>query len=84
MNDRIIGKLFADAKRKHKESFHNKGKSINEKVRLYTRVGNALIEARKNDTDVRARHTMRAEHPRMFSKNNAQNQSTISYISLLV
>lgn len=51
LNDRIIGKLFADAKRNHKESFHNKGKSINEKVRLYLRVGNALIDARKTGAD---------------------------------
>ena len=31
LNDRIIGKLFADAKRKHAETFHNQGKAINEK-----------------------------------------------------
>lgn len=54
LNDRIIGKLFADAKRKHKESFHNKGKAINEKVRLYSRVGNALIDARKIGADAYA------------------------------
>ncbi|MBX9799981.1 MULTISPECIES: Tn3 family transposase [Azonexaceae] len=51
LNDRIIGKMFSDAKRKHAESFHNKGKAINDKVRLYSRVGHALIDARKTGTN---------------------------------
>ncbi len=51
LNDRIIGKMFSDAKRKHAESFHNKGKAINDKVRLYSHVGHALINARKTGTD---------------------------------
>lgn len=51
LNDRIIGKMFSDAKRKHTESFHNKGKAINDKVRLYSRVGQALIDARKTGAD---------------------------------
>jgi Domain of unknown function (DUF4158) len=32
MHDRVIGKLFADAKRKHREAFHDQGRAINEKV----------------------------------------------------
>ena len=51
LNDRFIGKIFSDAKRKHAEAFHNQGKAINEKVRLYSRIGNALLDARKNKTD---------------------------------
>ncbi len=51
LNDRIISKMFSDAKRKHAESFHNKGKAINDKVRLYSRVGHALIDARKIGAD---------------------------------
>lgn len=51
LNDRIIGRMFSDAKRKHAESFHNKGKAINNKVRLYSCVGHALIDASKTGTD---------------------------------
>ncbi|NRO98794.1 Tn3 family transposase [Paraburkholderia sp. NMBU_R16] len=51
MNDRFIGKLFSDAKRKHAETFHNQGKAVNQKVRLYSRVGRALIDARKTGAD---------------------------------
>lgn len=51
MNERIIGKLFTEAKRKHVEAFHNQGKAINDKVRLYSRVGHALIDARETGAD---------------------------------
>jgi len=51
MHDRMIGKLFSDAKRKHTETFHDQGKAINEKVRLYARVGHALIAARQTGGD---------------------------------
>jgi Domain of unknown function (DUF4158) len=51
MHDRVIGKLFADAKRKHTEAFHDQGRAINEKVRLYVRVGHALIQARQVGAD---------------------------------
>lgn len=47
MNDKIIGKLFADAKRKHVALFHDQDKAINEKVRLYSHVGKALVTARE-------------------------------------
>jgi TnpA family transposase len=51
LNDRFIGKLFADAKRKHAEAFHNHGKAINEKVRMYSRVGHALLNAKETGLD---------------------------------
>ena len=51
MNDKIIGKLFADVKRKHAATFHDHGKAINEKVRLYSRVGKALVTARQTGDD---------------------------------
>jgi TnpA family transposase len=51
LHDRMIGKLFSDAKRRHTAAFHNQGKAINEKVRLYARVGNALIDARQSGAD---------------------------------
>jgi hypothetical protein len=51
MHDRMIGKLFSEAKRKHTATFHDQGKAINEKVHLYAQVGHALIDARQRGTD---------------------------------
>ncbi|RAR27210.1 Tn3 family transposase, partial [Pseudomonas sp. MDMC224] len=35
LHDRIIGRLFNAAKKKHQQQFHRSGKAINDKVRLY-------------------------------------------------
>jgi len=51
MHDRIVGRMFNEAKRKHDQSFAESGKAINEKVRLYVRVGHALIDARQKGLD---------------------------------
>lgn len=51
LHDRIIGSLFNRAKRKHDQHFQESGKAINEKVRLYCRIGNALLEAKQDGSD---------------------------------
>ena len=51
LHDRILGKLFNTAKNKHQQEFQADGKAINEKVRLYGRIGQALLEAKENDED---------------------------------
>lgn len=51
LHDRIIGKLFNAAKHKHAQQFQASGKAINDKVRLYGRIGSALIEAKKTGAD---------------------------------
>ena len=51
LHDRIIGKLFATAKNKHQQQFHASGKAINDKVRLYGRIGQALLEAKRSGAD---------------------------------
>lgn len=51
LHDRILGKLFNTAKNKHQQEFQADGKAINEKVRLYGRIGQALLEAKANDED---------------------------------
>ena len=51
LHDRIIGKLFAAAKNKHQQQFQASGKAINDKVRLYGRIGQALLEAKQSGTD---------------------------------
>ena len=51
LHDRIIGKLFNAAKNKHQQQFQASGKAINDKVRLYGRIGQALIEAKQSGGD---------------------------------
>ena len=51
LHDQIIGKLFNRAKNKHEEKFHSSGKAINDKVRLYTKIGHALLEAKQLGQD---------------------------------
>lgn len=50
--EHLVGQMFKKSERAHAEQFHASGKSINEKVRLYARVGQALIEARSTGGDV--------------------------------
>ena len=51
LHDQIIGKLFNAAKNKHQQKFQASGKSINEKVRLYGRIGQVLLEAKQKGSD---------------------------------
>jgi hypothetical protein len=51
LHDRFMGTLFSKAKRHHAEHFQQSGKSINEKVRLYFRIGRALLDAKKSGGD---------------------------------
>ena len=51
LHDRIMTKLFATARNKHKQKFQSEGKAINEKVRLYSAIGRALLQAKDAGTD---------------------------------
>ena len=51
MHERFLGKLFKKAEHKHLQTFQENGKAINDKVRLYALVGQALIEAKQNAAD---------------------------------
>lgn len=51
LHDRIIGKLFNKAKNKHQQRFQQSGKAINNKVCLYSKIGQALLNAKQNGTD---------------------------------
>ena len=46
LNDRLIGSFFTKSKHKYERDFAEQGKAINDKVRLYARVGAALVDAR--------------------------------------
>src|SRR6476646_1049132 len=49
--DRLIGTMFRKANERHARAFQADGRAINEKVRLYARVGAALIAAREAEQD---------------------------------
>lgn len=51
LHDRIMMTVFSKAKNKHQEEFQSQGKAINDKVRLYSKVGHALLEAKHSHTD---------------------------------
>lgn len=51
LHDRILGRLFNSAKNKHQQQFQESGKAINDKVRLYVRIGHALLEAKQSGGD---------------------------------
>jgi len=50
-HDRFMGTLFSKAKRDHSERFQQSGKAINDKVRLYSRIGRALLDAKQSGGD---------------------------------
>ena len=51
LHDRILARLFSTAKHKHQEQFHQQGKAINDKVRLYSKIGHALLDAKQSGCD---------------------------------
>ncbi|MCB1053352.1 MAG: Tn3 family transposase, partial [Acidobacteria bacterium] len=51
LHDRILGKVFNTAKKKHQQQFQASGKAINAKVRLFGRIGQVLIDAKKAGLD---------------------------------
>jgi hypothetical protein len=51
LHNRFMGCLFSRAKRNHADQFHESGKSINNKIRLYSCIGRALLDARQFGND---------------------------------
>ncbi|MFM0609730.1 Tn3 family transposase [Paraburkholderia sediminicola] len=51
LHDRLIGSFFTKTKHKYEKRFAADGKAVNEKVRLYAKVGTALIEAKEEKSD---------------------------------
>ncbi len=51
LHDRLIGKVFNTAKNKHQQQFQASGKAINQHVRLFGRIGEALLTARATGTE---------------------------------
>ena len=51
VHDCFMGTRFSKATRKHSDRFQESGKAINDKVRLYSRIGRALLEAKQSGGD---------------------------------
>ncbi|MBP0633660.1 Tn3 family transposase [Cupriavidus sp. AcVe19-1a] len=51
LHDRILGRLFNLAKKKHREQFHLSGKALNDKIHQYSKIGRALLKAKENGGD---------------------------------
>ncbi|RZF24084.1 Tn3 family transposase [Paraburkholderia sp. UYCP14C] len=51
LHDRLIGSFFTKAKHKYEKRFAAEGKAVNDKVRLYAKVGAALIAAKDAGDD---------------------------------
>jgi len=51
LHDRLIGSFFTRAKNKYSTHFAADGKALNDKVRLYARVGSALVAAKDAGLD---------------------------------
>lgn len=51
LHDRAMGALFSKAKRNHMDRFQQSGKDINHKVRLFLKIGRALLESKKSGSD---------------------------------
>jgi TnpA family transposase len=49
--DRLVGAMFRKTEGRHARAFQSDGRAINEKVRLYARIGAALITARAGKGD---------------------------------
>lgn len=51
LHDQVIGRVFQLAKNRHQQQFQESGKSINDKLRLFGRVGQALLDAKQKGTN---------------------------------
>ena len=51
LHDRVVIRRMALAKAKHQEQFHRSGKAVNESVKLFGEIGQALVDAKRDGTD---------------------------------
>ena len=51
LHDQIMGRIFSRAKRKHEENLAGSAESVQEKVGLYVKIGQALVEAKNQGSD---------------------------------
>jgi hypothetical protein len=51
LHDRLISSFFTKSKDKYERTFAEQGKAINDKVRLFAKVGRALVAAREQERD---------------------------------
>jgi hypothetical protein len=51
LQDRVFGSFFTKAKNKQQTTFAAASRAMNEKLRLYAKVGSALIDAKEKGCD---------------------------------
>ena len=51
LNDRLVGSFFTKSKNKYERALAEQGKAINDKIRLYAKVGAALVNAMEQGRD---------------------------------
>lgn len=51
VNEKLLGRMFKRGEKIHNDSFQNDGKLINEKIRLFAKLGKVLIEAKETEQD---------------------------------
>ena len=51
LHDRLIGTFFSKARSKYDREFAADGRALNDKIRLYAKIGSALISAKEAKTD---------------------------------
>jgi hypothetical protein len=51
LHDRLIGTFFSKVRSKYDREFAADGRALNDKVRLYAKIGSALIAAKEAKTD---------------------------------
>jgi hypothetical protein len=75
MFEQLIGSMFRKTERAHADEFHKSGKAINEKVRLYAEIGDALIGNIYTDIGelLRARRERRRPSPLACSFPTAED-----------
>lgn len=52
LHDRFMSSLFSKAKRNHAERFQQSANEVNDKVRLYSKIGRVLLDAKESGSDV--------------------------------
>ena len=51
LHDRMIGKIFAKSRHKHERQFAESAPDLHETVRLFAKIGGALVEAKEHSAD---------------------------------
>lgn len=87
MHDRIIGSLYARAKRHHMEAFAKSAGALGEQIRLFATIGQVLLEARRSGKDpfaaIEAVVTWEAFEASVTEASGIASPSSADYLGLI-